>query len=538
MRLLTEPNFSCSFTDDPNPDHRNQITRAASLTHAAVSFSQAIRTDTLPVDQVRGVPLCMNQYWWLFGVTRVPCPDGGRIRLDVDSRHIVVFCRGQIYRLDVVEENSGHVIGIHELQKQLGSILRDSNALRADEATKSSLGVFTTGNQKAWSHWRSTLVRDGLKNGRNLAVIDSSLFALCLDESSPESRPDICKNMICGTNVVENGVQAGTCLNRWYDKLSIIVCRNGAAGMNFEHTCTDGSVDIGMACEIYKRSVSQQENAVNGINTSPANGLGDGQLAASGRLQKLEWVITTEVSAAMQEAGKMLQSRIDQHQLATLDVHGYGKDYIKSKGFPPDAFFQMSLQAAYFRAYGSIRSGFEPVHTRQYLHGRTDVVRTTTTAAAAWARTFSDGDSSDPEKIEALRRATEAHVALSKDCTKGLSHHRHLGVLQKMWKGRQAFLEVAGLGRVTSKGEEGPTIFTDAGWSRLGTSILTGSNVDNPYIAYAGFGPLAADGFTVTYYIREGHMAMSVTSKNGQAAQFADTIEETLQGIKKLLDSK
>ncbi|CAN0431798.1 unnamed protein product, partial [Ectocarpus sp. 8 AP-2014] len=32
----------------------------------------------------------------------------------------------------------------------------------------------------------------------------------------------------------------GTCTNRWYDKLQLIVFENGAAGVNFEHTWVDG----------------------------------------------------------------------------------------------------------------------------------------------------------------------------------------------------------------------------------------------------------------------------------------------------------
>ena len=35
-------------------------------------------------------------------------------------------------------------------------------------------------------------------------------------------------------------VQIGTCTNRWYDKLQIIVTADGAAGINFEHTGVDG----------------------------------------------------------------------------------------------------------------------------------------------------------------------------------------------------------------------------------------------------------------------------------------------------------
>lgn len=40
--------------------------------------------------------------------------------------------------------------------------------------------------------------------------------------------------MLCGSYKLEGGVQVGTCTNRWYDKLQIIVCADGEAGINFE----------------------------------------------------------------------------------------------------------------------------------------------------------------------------------------------------------------------------------------------------------------------------------------------------------------
>lgn len=511
--------------------------------------------------------MCMNQYWWLFGAARVPGDDGGRLRLDPDARHIVVLCRGQIYRLHVLEEGSNRVIDEHDLSKSLQYIINDAHGISIQNTFKTSVGLLTTENQKVWSHCRKVLVHEGLKNGQNFSIIDSALFVLCLDDSSPQSESDICKNMICGTSVVENSVQVGTCINRWYDKLVIIVCHNGAAGMNFEHTCTDGSVDIGMACEIYNGSISPSEPLIN--NSAPSSDssatLQNGSAnagAVPARLQKLNWDIPSEIYTALCLAETRLVDRIQRHQLETLDFKDYGKAFITSVGFSPDAYFQMALQAAYYSAYGRIRSGFEPVLMRQYLHGRTDVVRTTTPEAAAFARIFSDNKASAAEKIEAMHRAADAHVAISKDCAKGLSHHRHLYVLQQIWKRRRAFFQAAAALEppvATGRGEgdgDNPingtttnnhreqqqpphlppsTIFTDPGWAQLGTTILMGSNVDNPCLAYAGFGPAADDGFTVCYYIRREGMAMSVCCRNGQARRFRDAIEGTLRELGRML---
>lgn len=550
MLLLTYQAISCTFKEDPSPSRNDQLTRAASLVRSTLAFSVAIREDRLPPDEIRGTPLCMNQYWWLFGVSRVPGDDGGRIRLDPDARHIIVMCHGQIYRLYVLEESSGQIIDEHDLLLNLQYIVSDANSIPIQDNSKTAVGLLTTENQKVWSGCRTVLVHEGLKNGQNFGIIDSSLFVLCLDDNSPQNMSDICKNMVCGFNVVENGVQVGTCMNRWYDKLAVIVCRNGAAGLNFEHTCTDGAVDMRMACEIYKGSISQSEHAISSNNVPSSNPAVTLQPAGQpstraipAKLQKLEWDIPPEIYDALHLAERRLVDRIQRHQLETLNLRDYGKASIKSMGFSPDAFFQVTLHAAYYSLYGHIRNGFEPVQTRQYLHGRTDVVRTTTPEAASFARIFSDEKANTAAKIEAMHHAANAHVAISKECAKGFSHHRHLYVLHQMWKRRHAFLEAAGWeqaevgGHINFNRKQPPTIFTDPGWARLGTTTLMASNVDNQYLDYVGFGPPAEDGFTIVYYIREEHMAITVCSRNGEAKRFIDAINQTFQEIKSMIKS-
>ena len=541
--VVLNSNAFCAFKPDPTPSQNAQIPRATALVRSAVSFSQAIREDRLPLDEMRGVPQCMNQYWWLFGVARVPSDDGGRIRMDADARHIIVMCRGLMYFLDVMEEGTNRILDAEELSKALKSILGDARNVPVENASSKTVGLLTTENQKTWSRCRTRLVHEGLRNGRNFALVDSSLFVLCLDDNSPEGPEEVCRNMICGTNDTEKGVQVGTCLNRWYDKLAIIVCRNGAAGMNFEHTCTDGSVDIGMACEIYKGSIKQTGKSANAEDAHLQNGIvpltnGNNKVSISPtKARKLDWDVPVEITTALQTANDRLVQRIKQHQLSTLDFHHYGSTFIKSSRFSPDAFFQMVLQAAYRTLHPQLVSGFEPVLMRQYLHGRTDVARITTPEAAASAQVFSDERASAPEKIEAMRKAAEAHVRLFKECARGGSHHRHLYVLQQMWKRKQALLiHPRGGEAKADSADESDTIFTDPGWGKLGTTVLMGSNIENPYLAYAGFGPPSAEGFTVVYAIRSDHIALTVCSRNGEAGRLSEAIEKTFMDVKNMID--
>ena len=487
--------------------------------------------------------MCMNQYWWLFGAARVPSEDGGRLRLDPDSRHIIILCRGQIYRLEVVDDDTNQIMNKDDLTNCLALLIDQAHTVPNSMLARTSVGLLTTENQTVWSRCRRALEHEGLQNGRNLSTIDSSLFVLCLDDSAPETPQDMCKNMICGSDTVEGGFQTGTCSNRWYDKLSIIVCRNGKAGMNFEHTCSDGSVDIRMACDIYLGSLHKQNAMQNGDSHSAPNGASVSNGHHS-KARKLEWDIPQEVITALVDAETHLQDRIRRHQLATLDITNYGKAFITSAGFSPDAYFQMALQAAYHSISGRVGNGFEPVVTRHYLHGRTDVVRSATPEAAAFARLFNDETASDAEKLDGLARATQAHSAKVKDCASGLSHHRHLYIINQMWKRRRAFFDAVALsspqanGSETSGHDATSTIFTDPGWSRLGTTILMGSNVENPCLAYAGFGPPSDDGFTICYYIRKDHMAMSINGRNCQAEEFGRAINKTFQDLKRMIEEK
>ena len=445
--------------------------------------------------------------------------------MDADAKHIVVLSRGQVYRVDVLEE-SDQIISWHTLSEALQHIVADSS----DDVKEHGVGLLTTENQGVWSICRKEIVNEGLRNGRNLAVIDSSLFALCLDDSTPELDSDICKNMICGTDIQQKGAQIGTCLNRWYDKLAVIVCANGASGMNFEHTCSDGSVDIRMACSIYEGSINRADasaftngpNGSNGVRHSP-------------KPQKLHWDIPASIESALSLAQARLSARISGHQLATSNFRDFGTTHIKSLGFSPDAFFQLTLQAAYYATYKRIVSGFEPVVTRQFAHGRTDVVRTTTLAAVEFAKLYIDPKVCQADKVAAMKKAAEAHVALSKVVAKGGSHHRHLYVLQQMWKKRRAFLEASGLTELVLGKQPEQTIFEDAGYGKLGTTVLMGSNVDNPSIAYAGFGPPGGESFTICYYIRKDHLAFSTTSRNGEAERFTAAIERTLRDLAEMV---
>lgn len=69
--------------------------------------------------------------------------------------------------------------------------------------------------------------------------------------------------------------------------------------------------------------------------------------------KKLEWKLTSELRVGIRFAETRLSDLICQNDCQALEFKGYGKNFITSHGFSPDAFVQMAFQAAYFGLYGT-----------------------------------------------------------------------------------------------------------------------------------------------------------------------------------------
>lgn len=428
--------------DDPTPARNNQVTRAASLVVSALEFVRAVRKEELPPDTIRGTPLDMYQYSRLFGTARVPTEAGCQIEQDPESKHVVVMCHGQFYWFDVLDDNSDLIMTEKDVTINLQTIIDDAAQTPIQDAAKGALGVLSTENRKVWSGLRDVLTREeGSNNADCLGIVDSALFIICLDYTEPTTASALCQNMLCGTSEIEKGVQIGTCTNRWYDKLQIIVCKNGSAGINFEHTGVDGHTVLRFASDVYTDTILRFARTINGqaptlwASTSPdpskrdPDSFGDVNTTP----HKLEWDMTPELKIAVRFAETRLADLIEQNEFQCLDFQAYGKNFITAMGFSPDAFVQMAFQAAYYGLYGRVECTYEPAMTKMYLHGRTEAVRTVSPESVNFVQTFW-ADNPAEQKVEALKRACQKHVNITKECAKAQGCDRHLYALFCLWQ--------------------------------------------------------------------------------------------------------
>ncbi|CAG9949373.1 unnamed protein product [Clonostachys rosea f. rosea IK726] len=383
--------------DDPTPARNNQVTRAASLVVSALDFVRAVRKEELQPDNIKGTPLCMYQFSRLFGTARVPTEAGCQIEQDPESKHIVVMCHGQFYWFDVLDDNSDLIMTEKDISINLQTIIDDAIQIPIQEAAKGALGVLSTENRKVWSGLRDVLHQEPASNNADsLNIVDSALFILCLDYTEPSSVADLCQNMLCGSSLVEKGVQIGTCTNRWYDKLQIIVCKNGSAGINFEHTGVDGHTVLRFATDVYTDTILRFARSINNqapslwasTSPDPSKRHPDSFGVVNTTPRKLEWDMIPELSIAVRFAETRLADLIGQNEFQCLDFAAYGKNFITSMGFSPDAFVQMAFQAAYYGLYGKVECTYEPAMTKVFLHGRTEAIRSVSEESVEFVQTF------------------------------------------------------------------------------------------------------------------------------------------------------
>lgn len=531
--LLEDDPFTQNETTSANP----QIKRAATLTLSSLKFIQALKNETLSVDKLKnGKPLCMYQYSKLFGASRIPTDDGCMMQTDPDSNHIVVMSKSQFYWFDVLDSQNNIILSESELNVNFSSIIHDSLSTANTDVAKSSFGVLTTENRKLWANVRNNLIATNKVNKEVLSIIDSALFIVCLDDIELEDLSELAQNMLGGLSILDKGIQVGTCTNRWFDKLQIIITKNGKAGINFEHTGVDGHTVLRYVSDIYTDSILSFAQTINKNAPSLWKDATYNQTQTSFANEhlitiprKLEWDLTPDLSLALRFGETRLSDLLNQNEIKHLEFRLYGSSQIKSMRFSPDAFVQMAFQATYYALYGKVECTYEPAMTKHFFHGRTEAVRTVSEESNDFVHTYFDRNATNKEKLTKLSEACKAHSMQTRLASNGEGVDRHLYALYCLWarllkQYQQGVLNDQYGSAIPEFVGSLPPIFADAGWNKLNDAILSTSNCGNPALRLFGFGPVSANGFGIGYIIRDDSISFCVASKHRQTKRFLATL--------------
>ncbi|KAJ2856907.1 hypothetical protein FB639_006053, partial [Coemansia asiatica] len=258
------------------------------------------------------------------------------------------------------------------------------------------------------------------------------------------------------------------------------------------------------------------------------------------QVKRLRFVdVDSTVRTLIKEAENEVKRTVEDSISRQIRFENYGSNWIKRVAkVGPDAYAQLALQLTYYRMHGSFAPVYETASTRQFLHGRTETVRSLTSESADFMRTMCDWASSSADKYEALVHASKKHQQLIRDASSGNGVDRHILGL------RMAYYRLDPLpGETPLSAEEKEAIegfFNDPILAKSTRFQLSTSGLFPAYyLTHTGFGCVVAErGYGINYIIEPARIKFGIEGKTAEAGngtdvdQFETTLRQTLLELK------
>lgn len=232
-----------------------------------------------------------------------------------------------------------------------------------------------------WATARNHLLSIDPRNRETTNTIESALFAVALDDHSlGADSASWTHTGLCGHVGLGNGH------NRWFDKsVTFVIESNGKCFMAGEHAPADAFVVS------YILDYMVKEPCPGPLSAATLPQKTTGRSSSSKHVSHLPWITDATIHRYIAEAQASADAIAALSDSCVLIFDDYGNDWIKKVGkIPPDAFYQMVLQLAYYRVHKKVTATYETASTRKYLHGRTDTIRTCSVESKQFVEGWSD----------------------------------------------------------------------------------------------------------------------------------------------------
>ncbi|KAF9365464.1 Carnitine O-acetyltransferase mitochondrial [Mortierella sp. NVP85] len=494
-------NYYFGFQDDTRMP--TQTARAALLVSLALEFRQLIVTRTLTPDMARNAPFCMNMYKYLFNYARIAgSPADTAVGYPTDTNnHICVVRNGKFYIFETLHlpSNPSSVLSSREIMIQLERIKKMADD---DHSTVPEIGILSTGQRDQVARDRVTLFEAHTSNKAHMAKIDSSMFVLCLDSTSPSTSEEFSRACWHGDGA-----------SRWFDKcFQLIVFANGRAGMNGEHSKMDATPTSRLCRFLIDEAQARPLPDFRGLNAEDLYECA----SALDKPEPLRFMTSAALDKAIENAHAYFKATVEAHEMIPTEFKGYGKGLIKSFKMSPDAYVQMALQLAYYRKHGEYVATYESAATRKYRHGRTETARSCSNESKAFCEAMDNPEMSLKEKAAACRAAVARHAKYTAWAVDGQAVDRHL----------------LGLRLIRKEDEEVPAMFKDPVFARACRWRLSTSQIsDDCFIAY-GWGEVVPDGYGCAYMVKETELYFCITSLRLGSKEFGKHIADALEDMR------
>lgn len=160
----------------------------------------------LEPEKIRGTPLCMASYKWLFHASRYPVkPSDTAHKFDAETHDHIAVVRKNKFFIVPLADSTGRELSAAELELQFNRII----AAAGEKPDPHPVGALSGDNRDLWADARQALLAAS-PDGRNeelLRKIESAMIVLSLDDTKPVTREDVSWRSWVGDG-----------RNRFYDK--------------------------------------------------------------------------------------------------------------------------------------------------------------------------------------------------------------------------------------------------------------------------------------------------------------------------------
>ncbi len=513
--IAINDNYFCLFRHG----EADRIKRAAALIAAALNYKLVLDQGHTPIATERHTVLCENQLQNLFSTTRIPGEQQDSLRgsgpiegMDLNSstpRHIVVFCRSNLYLLELIS-GDGHPHSLKDIEKGL-EVIVDSSL--DEQSSGRSIGHLTTLPRTDWARTRKSLIQGSQNNAFNLELIETALFSVQLEDRKPDDNLAACQQLLGG----DSG-------NRWFDKsLQFIIFNDGFAGLNVEHSGLDRATIVDFL------------DYVLGIDPQSI----DQYSGASDQGTPLSKNLTFDLTPAFQKkiirAASSYKKRRQEIVSKILQFTDFDVKLLAQNAISPDAFAQCALQLAHWRLLERPAAVGQNITMRHYAFGRVQSLWVLTSEMVDFVSTMLDINNDSADKYQALQKAAQHHEIRIKECRKGDVAEQHMSELLNIYNRHPEEFQADFLTRMTSGGlsqqevDDALSVFKSTGWTCMRKDAFNTSFLASPTVLYQGFKPVDPDNIAISCVIHNGDLNIFACANNAQEDRLVELMNNWQQ---------
>ena len=515
-------NYFCLFRHN----EADRIKRAAALIAAALNYKLVLDQGHTPIATKRQTALCERQLANLFSTTRIPGEKQDSLRGSgpiegmgsATPRHIVVFCRSNIYLLELIS-GDGLPHSLKDIEKGLEKIVDSS---LDEQSTGRSVGHLTTLPRTDWARIRKSLIQGSEGNAFNLELIETALFSVHLEDQKPDDNLAACDQLLRGNSG-----------NRWFDKsLQFIIFNDGFAGLNVEHSGLDRATIVDFL------------DYVLGIDPSSIDQYSGASDQGTPLSKNLNFDLTPTFQKRIIRAAATFEKRKQEIVSTILEYKEFDVKLLAQNQVSPDAFAQCALQLAHWRLYDRFASVGQNISMRHYQFGRVQSLWVLSSEMVDFVNTMLDTNKDSSDKYKALKKTAQQHETRIKECRQGDVAELHIAELLNIYNRHPEEFQSDFLTRMTSGGlsqneiESALELFNSSGWACMHHEAFNTSYLASPTVLYQGFTPFDRSNIALSCVIHNGDLniyACATSEQQERMVEFMANWQQVLVELQSLL---